>query len=158
MSDAAEDVKWIATLSDGTTAAEHTGNWTLIPGERKPWIRLCKYAAQNGLTITSLRLNFRGRTIHLPRSNFDRFDMNATSRSPLYYSLAYHVELDMTDGDLDNQTRFIDIAAHYPDEIAVHYIQDTTDGNNSWVVVTQGQGRNGTSPDIRWTNGPINSN
>jgi len=130
------EVRWIATISDGSTAVEHSGEYTVRPGERKPWVRLCTFLAENDLHLTSLRLNLMGRTIHLPRSKFDRFDMNERSRAPHSYSLQYHIE-----GELDNgtfsQTQFVDLAAHY-DGFSVHYVQDITDGNNSWVIVTEG--------------------
>lgn len=133
----AESVRWVATLSDGTTAVEHTGEYQIIPGERKPWVRLCEFTTENGLHLTSLRLNYKGRTIHMPRSKFDRFDMNERNRAPLFYALQYHIEGEFLENGEFSQTNFVDLAAHYGD-FAVHYIQDTTDGNNSWVLVTDG--------------------
>src|SRR5581483_5302824 len=87
-------VRWVATLSDGTTAVEHSGKWQIRSGERKPWIRLCEFANTNGQHLTSLRLNSRGRTIHLPREKFDRFSMNERSKAPDHYSVQYHLEVD----------------------------------------------------------------
>jgi len=130
------DVRWVATLSDGTTAVEHSGEYTVVPGQRKPWVRLCEFAGNNGLHLTSLRLNYKGRTIHMPREKLDRFSLQDKIRAPLSYSLHYHLEADMpiAGGPL-NETHFINLVAHYPDD-AVHYVQDITDGNNSWVIVT----------------------
>lgn len=128
--------KWIATLSDGTTAVENHGEWVVRPGERKPWVRLTQFAADTGLHLTSLRLQFRGRTIHMPRPKFDRFSMDQTSLEPDFYSLQYHVEVDNVLGSSE-QNLFVDLAAHFGD-ITVHHIQDVTEGNNSWVVVTRG--------------------
>jgi hypothetical protein len=130
-----EDVKWVATLSDGTTAVEHSEDWKIIEGQRKPWVRLCQFAAEEGLHLTSLRLNFRGRTIHMPRMAFDRFDMNEQSLAPKFYSLQYHIEGEFLDNGGFSQVDFVDLAAHY-DGYVVHYIQDVSDGNTSWVVVT----------------------
>lgn len=130
MTDAA---KWVATLSDGTTAAEYTGEWQIIPGERKPWVRLCQYALDNDLHITSLRLNFKGRTIHLPRNNFGRFTLD--SRAPLLYSVMYIAEGELPVSGNIEQHNYIDLAAHY-DKFDVHFVQDIDDGNTSWVVVT----------------------
>lgn len=132
MSDA--DLKWVATLSDGSTAVEHEGEYVEVPGQRKPWVRLVQFAGQNGLHLTSLRINFRGRTVHMPRSKFDRFNMQAVA--PLSYSLEYKIEAEIgVDGSFGNEKRFIDLAAHYVD-YSVHYVQDIQDGNNSWVIVT----------------------
>jgi hypothetical protein len=131
----AQEVRWIATLSDGTTAVEHSGEWQIIPGQRKPWVRFCEFAAKNKLHLTSLRLNFKGRTIHMPRSKFDRFDMNVRNRAPLSYSLQYHIEAEMDELGAVSQQEFIDLASHYGD-FTVHYVQELGVGNNSWVIVT----------------------
>lgn len=136
MSDA-QEIRWVATLSDGTTAVEHSGQYQIIPGERKPWIRLTQFLVENDLHLTSLRLNFRGRTIHMPRATFDRFGLGEKNCAPSFYSLQYLIEGELGDDGTLEQTTFIDLVAHY-DELQVHYIQDITDGNTSWVVVTEG--------------------
>ena len=135
MSDA--DIKWIATLSNGATAVEHSGEYSIIPGERKPWVRLTEFLTINNLHLTSLRLNFRGRTIHMPRENFDRFSLNALSRSPSFYSLQYFLEGEMgLTGGITEQRHYIDLVAHF-DTFEVHYVHDLEDGNTSWVLVTE---------------------
>lgn len=144
------EVTWVATLSDGSTVAEHTGEYQHIPGERTPWVRLTQFAAKNKLYITSLRLNFRGRTIHMPRPNFGRFGLNKVSRAPLFYSLNYMVEGEMSGDELIHQTTFVSLVAHYSD-FDVHYIQDTEEGNNSWVLVTEGYNPAAPSPINRGT-------
>lgn len=133
----AHDATWVATLSNGETAVEESGKWTINPGEPLPWVRLCYFLADNDLHLTSLRLNIKGRTIHLPRANFDKFELN--SKTPNYYSLSYKMEvtMDMSGGPVEQQV-FVDLAAHY-DQFAVHYIQNATIGNESWVVITDNQ-------------------
>jgi len=127
---------WVATLSDGSTVTEHQGDFAVIPGERKPWVRLCRFLGQNGLWITSLRFNFRGRTLHMPRTKLDKFGMTERLKPPLYYSLQYHHEAEMTlAGQIEQEWVYVDLAAHYQD-FAVHFIQDVSNGNNSWIVVT----------------------
>lgn len=121
---------WIATVSDGTTATEHTGEWKIIPGKRKPWVRLVEKLAADGNHLTSLRLCINGRVIHLPRPGNNRF----ASRPPLYYSLCYHAEIDDIFGT-PVERHFVDLAAHY-DDFAVHYIQDASEGTTSWITVT----------------------
>lgn len=123
---------FVATLSDGTTAVEKQGQWTINPGERLPWVRLTHFAADNGLHLTSLRLNILGRTIHMPREKFEKFGLE--SMPPTHYSVQYHLEVVDLMGTNEN-THFIDLAAHY-DDFIVHYVQDAGDGNTSWVVVT----------------------
>ncbi len=140
------DVRWVATLSDGSTAVEHSGEYQIVPGERKPWVRLTQFATENDLHLTSLRLNFKGRTIHMPREKLDRFALTDKTRAPLSYSLQYHIEAEIGfDGGGFIEKKFIDLAAHYED-FTVHYIQDTTDGNNSWVVVSENVERMAESP------------
>lgn len=127
--------QFVATLSDGTTAVEESGAWITNAGERKPWVRLTQFAGSSGLHLTSLRLNIDGRTIHLPRENFNRFELEGLT--PTYYSLSYKLEVDDVATGNFSEKYFIDLAAHF-DDLAVHYIQDTTVGNNSWIVVTTG--------------------
>lgn len=141
------DIKWVATLSDGSTAVEHVGEYKVIPGERKPWVRLVNFAAKNGLHLTSLRLNSRGRTIHMPRLAFDKFGMVGTkSVDPLFYSLNYIIEGSMdANGGVFQQESFVDLVTHYP-KFDVHFIQDLDKGNNSWVTVTENYTPNAPSP------------
>lgn len=129
----AKNIKWVATLSDGSTAAEESGHWRTVPGERKPWVRLCAFAEQEGLHITSLRLNIDGRTIHMPREAFARFSLEGLT--PSFYSVSHHLEVDDPLGEA-RRSDFISLATHFPD-FTIHYVQDTNDGNNSWVVVTK---------------------
>src|SRR6476469_8851193 len=127
---------WVATLSDGSTVTEHTGDFKILEGERKPWIRLCRFLGSNHLWLTSLRFNYRGLTIHMPRTKLDKFGMENRVKPPLYYALQYHHEAEMTmGGAVQEEWSYVDLAAHYQD-FAVHYIQDATNGDNSWIVVT----------------------
>lgn len=130
------DVKWVATISDGTTAAEHSGEYSIIPGKRKPWVRLTEDLHKKGLHLTSLRLNYDGRTIHMPRAKFDRFGLNSKSVPPEFYSLNYLIEGSLAPGGVLEQDNFIDLVAHYND-FQVHYIQDIQNGNNAWVTITK---------------------
>jgi hypothetical protein len=60
--------------------------------------------------------------------------------------LEYKVEAEMgEDGTFGDSQRFIDLIAEYP-TYAVHYIQEIGDGNNSWVVVTEGYNAMASTP------------
>ncbi|RLG36307.1 MAG: hypothetical protein DRN91_08285 [Candidatus Alkanophagales archaeon] len=48
---------WIASLSNGETVFEE---W--IPGQPSPWLRLLQRLEEEGLAVTQLRLQVRGRT------------------------------------------------------------------------------------------------
>jgi hypothetical protein len=127
---------WVATLSDGSTIVENTGDFQIVEGERKPWVRLCKFLGDSGLWLTSLRFNYRGRTVHLPRMTLDKFGMTDRIKPPLYYSLQYHHEAELSlGGVLQKEWIYVDLASHYQD-FAVHFIQDVSNGDNSWIAVT----------------------
>lgn len=129
-------IQWVATLSSGETFVEHSGDYKVIPGQRTPWVRLCQFVQEKGEHLTSLRLNYNGRTIHMPRSNFDRFGLGETNCEPDSYSLQYHIEGEIDNGDMLKQTLFVDLAAHYG-EMTIHYIQDVTNGTIGWIVVSK---------------------
>lgn len=125
------EVTWIATVSDGTTIAEHEGQYEIIPGERKPWVRLCQSLRAEGKHLTSLRLRIGDRAIHLPRSQ-GRFSTK-NPVAPDFYSLEHIVELDGIGGD-QSQSDFLDAAAHY-EGYSVHFITQVDDITNAWVEV-----------------------
>ena len=137
-----DTARWVATLSNGQTIVEDSGEFTFSPGEPKPWVKLTRYLGESDLYLTSLRLNFKGRTIHMPRTNFGKFGMTEHSMSPLFYSLQYQLEAEMgssQDGPVGTQwaqKHYVDLIAHYP-TWDVHYVQDLEDGNTSWVIVTK---------------------
>lgn len=131
-----EQVSWAATLSDGTTVVENEGAYTIVPGERQPWVRFASFLANNDLQLTSLRLDYQGRTIHLPKEAFDRFSLGDMSLAPSFYSLQYFIEAELSDGGGLEQRNFIDLVAHY-DDFEIHHIHDLVDGT-SWTNVTRG--------------------
>ncbi len=135
------DAQFVATLSDGTTIVEGDKDFKAELGKRTPWYRLTEHLARHDdLHITSLRLNLDGRTIHLPRTNFGRFDMNEYNRAPLFYALEYVLEgstASDSDGNFsgtwDNE-KFVDLIAGF-ETFEVHYITSLSN-NTSWIVVT----------------------
>lgn len=125
---------FVATLSDGSTVVEgKTDGFTHEPDLRQPWVRLCSFAAEEGLHLTSLRLNLNGRTIHLPKEQLHRFNLD--TRQPEAYAIQYYLELEDPLSGSPAQSNFVDYIALYED-FAVHYIQEI-DGNKSWVAVTE---------------------
>lgn len=125
---------WVATLSNGDTIVERRGDFEYRQGEPSPWVRLTYFLGDNDLYLTSLRLSFGDRRVFMPSFKFDRFDLKATP--PSHYSLQYHLEAEGEIGGAMDQKIFMDLAAHYANKFAVHYIQDVTGGNDSWVVIT----------------------
>lgn len=130
------DFQWVATLSDGTTKREHEGEYAIVPGERKPWVRLTRFLNDSGLHLTGLTLKFRDREVHMPEDQFQKLSMNgAKIVAPTSYSLQYMMEKELYGGQAE--TYFVDLIAHYP-EFEVHLVQNVSSGNESWVTVTQG--------------------
>lgn len=124
---------WVATLSDGTVAVEHKGDWQIIEGERKPWVRLCQLLQDKNLHITSLRYNANGQTYHAPRLN-DRF-MHGGDH-PISYSIQYIFERDE---GIDGVREFnaVDIGAQY-EGFSVNQIIELGGQRTSWVQVRYG--------------------
>lgn len=139
------DAYWIVTTSDGDTYVEGK-DFPVVAGERKPWVQLVERLETGGSFITSMRLHIDKRTVVLPTIN-GKFG----GYPPRYYSLCYHAHVDDVFGD-KSQKDYVDVAAHY-ENFAVHYICDTSDGNTSWVTVTDPEAM-APSPD-RLTGGEV---
>jgi hypothetical protein len=123
---------FVATLSDGTTVAEHTGEWTIVEGARKPWVRLCDYLLENKLYITSLRYNINGVTYHAPKLD-TRFEKGGIH--PKGYSLEYIYERE--EGFMPvGVTEFlaVDVGAYYGGP-SVHQIVEVGGQKTAWMQV-----------------------
>lgn len=125
--------KWIVTLSDGSVLHEGEGEYTIIPGERKPFVRLVEKLKQEGKSIHSLSVDVDGKVTHLPGFGPGPF----ATKKPSYFSLCYRYEADQILGNM-KEKHLVDIGAHY-DTFAVHYIHDITNGLESWVTITDNE-------------------
>lgn len=121
---------FVATLSNGTTAAEHTEQWQLIDGARKPIVRLCQFLAENNLFVTSLRYNANGQTYHIPKLD-TRF--NKGGLQPDHYSTEYIYERDEGFEGVTEKL-FVDLGAFYGD-VSVHTIFEVGGQHTLWVQV-----------------------
>lgn len=117
-------VKWRASLSNGETHYEGKGDYTRVPGELSPWLRLQEYITDNGLTITSLALyDDKGRTFNLPSSGSrPKFKAFTDTLPPVDYDMfrAISQDLGQTDGEnvelydyVENQEHFTVVSALY---------------------------------------------
>jgi hypothetical protein len=84
-----DQVRWIATLSNGDMAIQDEGEWIAKAGERSPWVRLTRWAAENDLHLDSLAFDFKGKIVKMPQPKFDKFGLGEKNLVPLFYSLAY---------------------------------------------------------------------
>ena len=124
---------FVATLSNGTTAAEHSEQWDIIEGARKPIVRLSQYIAENNLFVTSLRYNANGQTYHMPKLD-TRFEEGGLQ--PDHYSVEYIYERD--EGfDGVTEKLFVDLGAFYG-EVSVHTIIEIGGQQNMWSHVRSG--------------------
>jgi hypothetical protein len=131
--------RWIAKLSDGQEAIEHSEKWRVLPGQRNPWVRLVKYAEDHKLHIEELSVEVDGRRTNLPKAA-DR------------YSVQYSTEIDL----IDQQKRhFVDLTTHY-DQFEIHYVFEIEGKKESWIQVTQGYEPLCPSPYKNVTTQPLN--
>jgi hypothetical protein len=111
--------KWIAVLSNGEVIKEGEGDFQLIAGERKPWVRLCSYLSANNLHINDLALEV------------DDTIMQLFTEIPDFYAIQYQATgiLD-ADGSF-SQEHCIDIGGFYGTS-SVHYVHNTTTNEGHW--------------------------
>jgi hypothetical protein len=111
-------IKWVATLSNGEIATEGEEPWSVIPEERLPWPRLCKYLQENNLHIDDVKILDEDNNVILTQVEDE---WNSKGEQPLYYSIQYDVELDNILGGGVSKT-FLHLASHYDDHIEHFYI------------------------------------
>lgn len=136
--------RWLASLSDGTTAIEGKPPFEEIPGEPSPWQKLSLHLARNGLEITGLRIQVERegepvRTFNLPSKSPKQRWASLKPLLPSGFNYFRRVEQFMEptpDGKLQlaQGRRFIEIHARYPDFDLV-LIVDEDEGNECWTMV-----------------------
>lgn len=143
-------IKWVASLSDGSTAIEGVAPFEEIDGELSPWLKLREHRKQHGLRVTGLRLQVQRegeptRTLCLPscsvgpKGNHERF-ASLWPIVPVGYEFYRWVDKTVRVGHSGSLT------AEYVDAIhaegralfpgfALSLIVDGGDGNETWAVV-----------------------
>ncbi len=124
---------FVATLSNGTTVAEHHGDYTVIAGERKPFVRLCTFVAENGLYLTSLRYNANSTVYHAPKLD-QRWEKGGLH--PDRYGIEYIVELEEGPQGRE-ECHYVDVAAYYGD-MSVHTIIELGGSQHVHTQLRQG--------------------
>lgn len=134
--------KWLASLSDGSTAIEGVAPFEMVPGELSPWLKLKAHMASCGISITGMRIQVEKpgeatRTYNLPSlnktpaGNHEKW-VTLRPRDPARYDYRRWVTRTITcDG---SERHHIEIRAEY-DGYAVSLFVDEDEGNESWVVV-----------------------
>lgn len=133
--------KWLAALSDGTTAVEGIAPFADVEGELSPWNKLLAHLKANDLHITGMRVQVDKphgpiHTYNLPsfnktpKGNHEKW-VTLFPRDPVEYSYRRWATFGLTSG---SERHHIEIRAHYAD-FSVSLFVDEDEGNESWVVV-----------------------
>ena len=138
--------KWLASLSDGSTAIEGDGVFIKVPGTLSPWLYLQAVLKNSGRHITGMRIQVEKpgeatRTYNLP-SLKTRPDgkhehwRHLRPRPPVSFDYFRACTAVMgPDGNYRNiEGQAIEIRAIYEDFIVSLFV-DEREGNESWVVV-----------------------
>lgn len=134
--------KWLASLSDGTTAIEGDGQYTETAGGLSPWLTLQKHLANTGLHITGMRIQVSKtgkaiRTYNLPsrhKTPSGKHEKWPAIRPMVPQQYNYFRWIASSRGDGIPPQRHIEIRSIYGDVIVSLFV-DENEGNESWVVV-----------------------
>lgn len=137
-------IRWLASLSDGSTAIEGEPPFHSVRGELSPWGKLLKHIEESGHKITGMRVQIERdglptMTINLPslrtdgRSGRHERYTHITPRLPIRFEQGRRIE-GTVGGAVDWSHLFI--AAVYEDYEVIIFV-DEKDGNEAWIVVNE---------------------
>ena len=131
--------KWLAALSNGTTAIEGVPPYENVKNEPSPWNRLLAHLSDTGLHITGMRVQVGTspvRTYNLPsfnktpEGNHEKW-VALRPCDPVKYTYRRWITQPLTRAPGQHH---IEIRAHYED-FSVSLFVDEDEGNEAWVVV-----------------------
>jgi hypothetical protein len=142
-------VKFIASLSDGSTIVEGKNDYAWIDGQKSPWVRLVNYAIKNKLLITSLSLLApSGAVVTIPPvGKFAKsvaFSGRTEADVPVDYDVSRYIEraiMGHKTPDGKSTIEEVSIEKHYTIASALYKkfkIQvwvDEFDPRNTWVTI-----------------------
>ena len=143
-------IKWLAALSDGTTAIEGEGPFAVVRGEPSPWQKLLAHLKANkeptpelpeGLFVTGMRLQvFKSgeatRTYNAPtqqqtpEGNHEKW-VALRPVSPVRYDFWRWCDAEVQSGQVRHQA---EIRAHFAEGPVLSLFVDEDEGNESWIV------------------------
>ena len=139
------DTKWVASLSDGSTAIEGVEPFDEVSGGISAWQQLKQHIFDNNLHITGMRiqatkLGHPTYTYNLPSLGSSNLRANGKHRKfrhikptqPISYDYFRYIETDMY--QKYKEERYIEIRAIYED-FTVSLFVDETEGSESWVAI-----------------------
>ena len=121
-----QNVKWIASLSNGETIHEGKNEYEFKENELSPWQRLLKHIDKKKLMITSLALyTDKGQRWNLPSAgNNPRFKIFLETEKPIGYKFFRKVGADVFSGTITKQDDFAVIEAVYPNYKLQIWVKD----------------------------------
>jgi len=134
--------KWLAALSDGTTAVEGIPPFADVKDELSPWNKLLAHLKANSLHITGMRIQVSKpgeatRTYNLPsqqrtpKGNHEKW-VKLWTVIPDSYKYRRWVTATLGSGRL---CRHIEIRACFTDRPDISLFVDMDEGNECWVVL-----------------------
>lgn len=136
--------KWLASLSDGSTAIEGEGLFAIVTNEPSPWQKLTAHLEAAGLHITHMRIQVSRpgeatRTYNLPsqRTTPEGTHERWVSLYPIIperYNYWRWVTGSLGADGGDEEGHEIEIRAYFADYPDISLIVDENEGTECWVV------------------------
>lgn len=135
------NTKWLASLSDGTTAIEGMEPFAEIAGELSPWLRLQDHLKACALHITGMRIQVTRPGEATKNYNLPSLKTSPNGRHERWPALRpivpqsydyFRTVSGIQGGKITEQA--IEIRAIYGD-VVVSLFVDETEGNESWIVI-----------------------
>ena len=141
--------KWLASLSDGSTAIERAGRFTERKGELSAWLKLRAFRKKHGVDIRGMQIQVKveGEAVRTyvgpshsttPEGNHERF-ASLWPIKPSGYNYRRWLTGSLTSED--SQRHELEICTEFeltePGIFYVSLIVDEDEGTTCWVVVHQ---------------------
>lgn len=134
--------KWLAALSDGTTAVEGKGLFKEIEEELSPWQKLLIHLKEKDLHITGMRVQVSRRGESTKTYNLPSFNKTPAGNHEKWVSIypknpreyLYQRWVTKTLTDATPHRNQIEIRAIYDDFVVSLFVCED-EGTESWVVI-----------------------
>ena len=127
-----QNIKWTASLSDGSIIYEDKGDYKRVEGELSPWLKLMEYIENNDVEITSLSLyTDDGRRWNLPSSGNPKFKELRDVGQPDGFRFFRKLSRDLVS---KKEKRYAVVEAQYQDYKVQVWVRDK-EPYASWSIV-----------------------
>ncbi len=125
------NVKWTASLSDGSNIYEDKGDYKEVQGELSPWLKLREYLEDNEVEITSLSLyTDDGKRWNLPSAGNPKFRELRNVEMPNSFKFRRKLSKDLI---TKKEKRYAVITAIYDDRELQVWVLDK-EPYPSWAI------------------------